>query len=212
MYVIVDAYWSIALYCQRCGKIHIHDISYFAGRSGAVFLKCSCNHHQATLARTMNQFKLEIPCVVCSSSHTEFFRFKQLFRMKVEKIYCAKDHFELGYVGKRQNIEEILAFNQHEFESMIAQSGEDQMEKQRVLLDVLNKLHDIAEAGEIHCPCGSKAISADILGNSVILECCHCGGYSILPAKNEQDVARLNEIEQIELSQGRFLIKNIDLD
>lgn len=213
MYVLVHAHWSVALYCQRCGKIHIHDISYFEKHHHKLALRCSCNHQQAILIRTASrQFKLEIPCVVCNSVHVEKFSAKQLLKMKVEKIYCGKDHFELGYIGKRKNIEEILVFNQHEFEALNPENNEEQMEKQQILLDVLNKLHDIAEQGGINCPCGSKAIHADILGNSVILECCHCGGYYILPAKNTVDLDKLNTLEYIELMQGRFLVKNIDLD
>lgn len=213
MYVIVDAGWSAALYCQRCGKLHIHDVAYFSGKSDEVPLKCSCGHHQATLVRSAsNYFKLEIPCVVCSFAHEAMYKSKQLLKMKVEKIYCAKDHFELGYVGKRQSIEEILAFDQHAFESLDAANNEDQIEKQRILLDVLNRIHDIAERGGIQCPCGAKEIAADILGSSVILECCHCGGYSILPAKSERDLGRLNETDQIHLTQRRFFVKNIDLD
>lgn len=214
MYVIVNAGWSVALYCQRCGKIHIHDISYFAAKNHAVMLRCVCNHPQATLARTASSkhFRLDILCVVCNSVHQEILSPKQLLKMKVEKIYCGKDHFELGYIGKRQKIEEILAFNQHAFETMNGEETGGQIEKQRILLDVLNKLHDIAEQDGVHCPCGSDAIAGDILGNSVILECRCCGGYFILPAKNEQDLAKVNKLDQIELVQGRFLVKNIDLD
>lgn len=214
MYVnVVHADWSVALYCQRCGKIHIHDISYFAQRSSGTVLRCGCNYPQATLVRTdRSLFEIHIPCLVCNCVHIARYKSRQLLKTKVEKIYCAKDRFELGYIGKRARIEEILAFNKRQFERVSGDESEEQIEKQQILLEALNRIHDIAEAGGIHCACGHSEISADLLGNSIVLECCRCSSYRILPAKSERDLQRLDEAGYIELNPGRFLIKNIDLD
>lgn len=214
MYVnVVRAGWSVALYCQRCGKIHIHDISYFAQRNSGAVLRCGCNYPQATLARTDRTFfELQIPCLVCNSVHTARYKSRQLLKMKVEKIYCAKDCFELGYIGKRERIEEILAFNKRQFERVSGDDNEEQIEKQQILLEALNRIHDIAEAGDVNCACGHSEIAADLLGDSIVLECCRCGGYCVLPARSEQDLRRLDETRYIELSPGRFRMKNIDLD
>lgn len=214
MYVnVVRAGWSVALYCQRCGKIHIHEISYFSPRTSGLVLRCGCNYPQATLVRTdRNFFEIHIPCLVCNSVHTARYKSKQLLKTKVEKIYCAKDRFELGYIGKKESIEEILAFNKRQFERVSGDGSEEQIEKQQILLEALNRIHDIAEEGGVNCACGHSEISADLLGNSIVLECCHCGGYCILPAKSERDLRRLDEMRCIELSPGRFLVKNIDLD
>lgn len=210
---VVHAGWSVALYCQRCGKIHIHDISYFAQRSSGFVLRCGCNYPQATLVRTdRNFFEIHIPCVVCNSVHTARYKSRQLLKTKVEKIYCAKDRFELGYIGKRARIEEILAFNKRQFERVSGDGSEEQIEKQQILLEALNRIHDIAEEGGVNCACGQSEISADLLGNSIVLECCRCGGYCILPAKSEHDLRQLDETRCIELNPGRFLVKNIDLD
>ena len=211
--MVANDCWSIAIYCQRCGKMQIHELSYFQKINKKTILRCSCNHHQATVVRTFSEgVRVEIPCVVCDFVHSENFTTKALVKMKVEKIYCAKDHFELGYIGKKQKIEEILAFNKKAFALLNKENNEHQIEVQQVLLDVLNQLHDLAEQGKISCQCKSKCITADIIGNSVILECCHCGGYYIIPAKSLADLDDINQMKQIDLMQGRFLIKNIDLD
>lgn len=213
MHVTIDADWAVALYCQRCGKLHIHDFSYFMPMNKSIVLSCSCGHHKAILQRTMlNQVLLKIPCVVCDSVHQAVFSIKSLIRMKTEKIYCAKDHFELGYIGKRSRIEEMISFNKQVFASLEHDEAIEPIEKQQILLEVLNSLHDIAERGNISCACGGTAISADIVGNYVVLECCTCGNYHILSASTEEDIEWLQQHPQIELSQGRFLIKNIDLN
>ena len=100
---------SIALYCQRCGKIEIHDISYFLSRNKVSMLKCSCSHIQATLVRDdSNRFRLRIPCGVCENVHEHLIKLKDIKKFTIRKIYCEKDYFELGYIGKRKYIEEIL--------------------------------------------------------------------------------------------------------
>lgn len=209
--MLIHASWSVALYCQRCGKIEIHDVSYFTKQESAKTLRCSCNHPQATLIRTAsNQIKLQIPCGGCNSLHEANYKAKNLLKLKLEKIYCSKDFFELGYIGKREEIEEILAFTKREFERII--HSEEQIEKQQIFFEVINKLHDIAEQGGIVCPCESKAIEANLLGDSVILECLHCGSYCTVSAKDEDDLEKVRELEYIELAQGRILVKNIDLD
>lgn len=209
--MLIHANWSVALYCQRCGKIEIHDVSYFMKQESVKTLRCSCNHPQATLIRTAsNQIKLQIPCGGCNSLHEANYKAKNLLKLKLEKIYCSKDFFELGYIGKREEIEEILAFTKREFERII--HSEEQIEKQQIFFEVINKLHDIAEQGGIVCPCESKAIEANLLGDSVILECLHCGSYCTVSAKNEDDLEKVRELEYIELAQGRILVKNIDLD
>lgn len=211
--MIIHANWSVALYCQRCGKIEIHDVSYFTKQDSTKTLRCSCNHPQATLIRTApNLVKLQIPCGACNSLHEAKYKAKHLLKLKIEKIYCSKDFFELGYIGKREAIEEILAFTKQEFESIM--QSEEQIEKQQIFLEIINKLHDIAEQGGIVCPCGSKAIEANISGDSdaVVLECLHCGGYCTIAAKDEDDLEKVRELDYIELTQGRILVKNIDLD
>ncbi|MBP2632767.1 MAG: hypothetical protein H6Q70_3395 [Firmicutes bacterium] len=209
--MLIHANWSVALYCQRCGKIEIHDVSYFTKQESVKTLRCSCNHPQATLIRTAsNQIKLQIPCGGCNSLHEANYKAKNLLKLKLEKIYCSKDFFELGYIGKREEIEEILAFTKREFERII--HSEEQIEKQQIFFEVINKLHDIAEQGGIICPCESKAIEANLLGDSVILECLHCGSYCTVSAKDEDDLEKVRDLEYIELAQGRILVKNIDLD
>jgi len=211
--VIVQTEFSVALYCQQCGKIHVHDVPYFIGSADKIIFHCKFKHEQATLIRTKSHFfRLRIPCVVCNSVHEAVFSLHQLMRMKVEKIYCAKDFFELGYIGKRQEIKEILMFNRQGFEILEHENHGEKIEKQQILLEAINRIHDIAEAGGIICPCGSKAIEADVLGSAVRLTCCHCGNYELLAAGRERDLDELDKLVVIDLLQRSLQVKNIDLD
>lgn len=210
--VLVHTGWSIALYCQRCGKIQIHDISYFAPQNKPKPLRCSCNHTQAVLARdASNRYFLQIPCGVCKAVYEKQMHLRYLQNLKFEKIYCKKDHFELGYIGKRKFIAEVLDFNQREFKELAAASDEP-IEQQQILLDVVNRVHDMAEQGNIVCPCGSEAIKAGLVGDTLFLECVRCGCYRAVAAKTEADLLRLHQLDCIELVPPQFRVKNIDLD
>ncbi len=206
--MLIHAGWSVALYCQHCGKIEIHDISYFDANSGMQMLKCSCRHIKAKLMRTgSHQFGLQIPCSACGYLHEARFSRRSLMKTKLEAIHCAQDNFELGYAGRREAIKEFLAYNRREFDTMnMACSGEE-IEKQVILLEVLNKLHDIAESDGVVCACGQPELDADIVGDSVVIECQHCGRFQLLPAKTEEDLQRMNALNKIELIGGRFLAR-----
>lgn len=210
--MLINASWSVAVYCQYCGKIEIHDVSFFNINSGITLLKCSCHHVKAKLMRTAsNQIKLQIPCGACGYLHETRFKLRQLLKLrsKLEPIHCQADNFELGYVGQRDAIEEFLAYNKHEFDTMNRDHfGEgEEIEKQLILLEVLNKLHDIAGSGGVICPCGQPVLDADIVGDSVVIECQHCGRYHLLPAKTEDDLQKMSHIERIELTEVRSLAR-----
>lgn len=200
--VVVQTVCSVAFYCQRCGKIHIHDIPYFIG-SRKLSLRCSCRHEQAVLLRMDAQhIRLQIPCVVCNSLQEAAYSLKKLRRLPLEKIYCDKDHFELGYIGRRKKMEEILEFNRREFERLQKDGNSDSIEQQQIFLQALNRVHDIAASGGIACPCGSKEICADIQGSCIILECCRCGSYHVLQAATERDLHEINGLDCIDLLAG----------
>lgn len=183
---------SAAFYCQRCGKVHVHDIPYFAGPR--TVLGCDrCGQAQVVCERMDGgrQIAFTVGCVLCGKESLARYSFKRLPHVRLEKVFCQHDHFELGYVGRRQLIEELLAFNQAEFAALHPHEGKNFIEKQPILLEALNRVHEMAAQGDIVCPCGSGLISADIQGNSIVLSCDVCGSYDVLRAETERDLARL---------------------
>lgn len=183
---------SIALYCQRCGSIHIHGIPYFAGERETSLACGSCGTEKARIERLSGgRVALRVRCVGCGATNRFVYALKRLHRIGLEKIYCTRENFELGYIGRRRRIEELMAFNQAEFEALHPNDGKHFIRKQRVLLEALNRIHDMAKRGDIVCPCGSGYISADIRGSSIVLECECCGSFYVLRAEDEHDLSRI---------------------
>ncbi|MBR1552691.1 MAG: hypothetical protein IJ812_07470 [Schwartzia sp.] len=183
---------ALALYCQHCGSIHVHDIPFFASAREAAIVCESCGHEKARLLRSPHgSIVIKAPCVVCGTENRFVYAFRRLRHIGLEKIYCATDRFELGYIGRRRRIEELMRFNQEGFEALHPHDGKNFIEKQRILLEALNRVHDMARAGDIVCPCGSEELTVDIHGSYIVLECEHCGSSCVLRAENAGDLKRL---------------------
>ena len=183
---------GLALYCQQCGSIHIHDVPYFPDERKTRLLCESCGHEKARLLRlSRGRVAVDVSCIVCGTENRFVYVLRRLRHVGLEKIYCTTDRFELGYIGRRRRIEELMRFNQAEFEALHPYDGKNFIEKQRILLEALNRIHDLAKIGDIVCPCGSEKLTADIQGSYIVLECERCGSYCVLRAENASDLEKL---------------------
>lgn len=190
--MLVSSVCAVAFYCQRCGRIHVHDVPYFSG-TGRLVLRCdACGCEQVIITyKSARWLEFRVDCIGCGTENSFTFSLKELRRMKLEKIYCNEEHFELGYIGQRARIKELLAFNQAEFNALHPHDGTHFIEKQQILLEVLGRLQEMADLGDISCLCGSREVQAGIEGSSIVVECCHCGRSHLLKAESAEDLAGL---------------------
>jgi ribosomal protein L44E len=207
--MIIGTVATIALYCPRCGKLQKHDISRF-GLKEAVNrdLLCSCGQIQATLTRCKRQYLLNIPCTICQTNHIICLDGRKLWRIDLEKLYCVQENLELGFVGKRRIIEDTIATHKREFDNFVHECGNDEndeyIENPPVMLEILNRVHDIAENGGVLCHCGSTAVTVTVLTAGIELICTKCGDHKVIPAQSEQDLSYIMAVETIEIPPGRY--------
>ncbi|MDD4600286.1 hypothetical protein SDC9_22936 [bioreactor metagenome] len=206
--MVIGTAATLALYCPRCGKIQKHDISRFALRDSVrIDLACSCGQIQATLTACRHQYLLNIPCLVCQMNHIISLNKKKFWHTNFEKIYCARENLEMGFIGQKEKIEQKIADHKREFDSMVHELDVDDygeyIENPPVLLEILNRVHDIAERGHIVCHCGKSAVEINLLPDGIELSCAHCGSHKIIEARREQDLAYIASLEKIELVAER---------
>ena len=205
--MVINTVATLALYCSRCGKIHMHNISRFNLKStGRRNLLCSCGQVQATITSSgERQCLLDIPCVLCQTNHVICLDSKRLWHADIDKIYCVQENFELGFIGERKVIVATVNKSKVEFEKLASDMDEydEHIENPQVMLETLNKIHDMAEKGGLHCRCGSSAIGAEVLPDGVELECAQCGGKLIIPAHSEQDLTNFEALEDVEIISPR---------
>ena len=186
--MLINTVSTLALYCSRCGKIEMHDLSRFTLK-GAVGseLACGCGQRVATVTGVGHgQYLLDIPCVVCETSHIVCVDIKEFWQGRVNKIYCTAANLEMGFSGRRKAIEQAIADQQREFDSIVREmANEDYVDNPQVMFGVLNKIHDIAERGGVYCRCGGNIIEADVQPGYIELECVQCHGRQVIAATIE---------------------------
>lgn len=207
--MVISAVSTLALYCPRCGKIELHNVSRFAINNAACQLVCSCGQVQGAISSAgRRQYLLDIPCVVCETNHRIFLD-SNLFRQpKASKIYCDQENLELGFVGNPEAVAATIAKHKQEVASlaseMAGQADGPGIENSQILLEVLNKIHDIAELGGVYCSCGNMAhLDVDVLVDAVELSCPQCEAHLLIPARDEQDLARVSAMSVIEIASLR---------
>jgi len=205
--MVINTVSTLALYCSRCGKIHMHNISRFnLKNTGRRNLLCSCGQIQATITSSgERQCLLDIPCVLCQTNHIICLDSKRLWHADMDKIYCVQENFELGFIGARQIIAETVNKFTVEFKKVAADMDEygDCILNPQVMLETLNKIHDMAAKGGLHCRCGSSAIGAEVLPDGIELECAQCGGQLVIPAQSEGDLTDIEALQDIEIISPR---------
>jgi hypothetical protein len=116
------------------------------------------------------------------------------------------ENLELGFAGKRNSIEFVMNEHRQEVERLAREmykneysEYDESIENPQVMLEVLNRVHDIAETGQVHCRCGSAAIEAMIMPESIELFCRSCGAQMAIPATSEHDLEIVRSRDSIEL-------------
>ena len=190
--MLIDTLCSVALYCQRCGKVQLLDVPLFSGRQ-RFKLRCgACGEQMAeTILRPKAGLGLTIHCGVCGGTSHEQYSWHQLKKLRFEKLYCRHDHFELGYIGRWQDIAEFLDFNEAEYDALHPGDGDRFLERQQILLEGLTRIHELATHGDLSCPCGSQSVTAGLMGDSIVLQCQECGSSCVLPVRSAEDLNRL---------------------
>ena len=76
---------GLALYCQQCGSIHIHEVPYFSGGEQARLLCESCGHEKARLSWLGNgRVDVKVSCVVCGTENRFVYALRRLRQIGLE--------------------------------------------------------------------------------------------------------------------------------
>ena len=204
--MVIRTVSTLALYCLRCGKTELHEISSFTlQRSAGKRFVCGCGQVQATVTSAGSyQYLFSIPCAICDVNHLVTVNKANLGQAEITRLYCPQENLELGFVGDRSLVEQTLASDLSEIDKLIADiENDDFVHNPQIMFEIINKVHDIAEKGKLCCNCGRSAIVADILPECIKLSCEFCGSSLVIPAETEQDLARVSMFETITLPRGR---------
>ena len=205
--MVISTETVIAIRCSTCGKIDYHSISRFDfTKENNIKVNCSCGALKIIIGtKNRKQFWLQIPCVLCETNHLIYYKSKQLWSDEVTFFYCTDTNVELGFFGPADKVKLVSENYEHNLDSLVDELGYDEyFYNPEIMVEVLNCLHDIAEAGFLYCECGNYQIEVDIFPDRIELQCKDCDSISIIYAETEEDLRIIREVEKIELAKNGF--------
>lgn len=203
----IDTNTVLAMRCPDCGKMEFHEFSrFFIARGQSFHVNCSCGATKLTVStKDFSCYWLQIPCVVCETKHLREISGKRLWSEEVVTISCDDTELELGHIGPKSKVKEMTASYEQELEALVNEFGCDSyFNNSKIMYEVLNCLHEIAERGELYCQCGNYKIEVDIFPDRLELQCKNCDSLNIIYAETEEDLKVIQQVDMIELDRHGF--------
>jgi len=191
---------TITYICPVCGLTHFEVVSLFdfSGKSEVV-ITCKCGNSKIRITtKDYKNYHISLPCIGCGETHEYMMSFYHVWIAPINVIRCKQNNFEFCIIGSDDEVRKKLDCLEMEKDAVASIVGfEKEFNNSAVMLEALNKIHDIAEQGNIVCECGCKKISIYMLNDKIILQCTKCSGLEVVDAKDNFDLKNLSQKQQI---------------
>ncbi len=198
---------TLALRCPLCGRLEFHKISLFdfSGQS-VTRIHCRCGFEKAILyTKNRKGYYLQIPCLVCEDVHIHHFSKTELWEEPLQMLRCSETDQEIGYLGIESAVEAMVRQKRDDVESIFNNVGfDDYFTNPQVMFEILNHLHQIAEANKLYCHCGNNQIEIDVFPEKLELRCPRCQSRQIIQAVTIEDLKMVKQAKQIALNEKGF--------
>jgi hypothetical protein len=205
--MLIDASVTIAYKCTFCGSFRFINISLFTFLyKKSCSLPCDCKKSRIAIKREgENYYLFSIPCIGCGCEHTYLVKRKNILSGRTETVNCPATGMQICFIGKDEAVRKKIDSLEKEFDKLMDTYGyESYFRNTRVMLDTLNRLHDIAISGNLYCGCGSSDIELALFSDSVLLICCKCGGKKRIPAVKNDDLKEILTKNMIMITEDAF--------
>lgn len=204
MLIATDA--VLTMRCPECGKIDMHNFSRFAfPRGKAVSIECSCGAVKLLVQRKNAGYLLKLACMFCETSHLFEIPGRVLWSGEVYRLSCREMGLVVGNIGPMAKIGELMMSQVQEWGTLFNDAAcESYFHNAKIMFEALNRLHDIADSGELYCQCGNHKIEVDIFPDRLELHCKNCDSINIVYAETEEDLHVIRQVDFIELAQHGF--------
>jgi len=202
---------TIAIRCAACGELEFHTLSLFdfAG-TNLLKLECSCGKSVLQIStKDRKKFCWQIECPICETKHLLYLSRKQIWSDAALSIFCEENGVEIGYVGPNQKVLECVERDDRSISDMAEELGyADYFDNPDIMYEVLDRLYEIAESGQLKCNCGNNDIAIEIFPDYLELRCECCKSYAVIMAATEQDLEIINNLDEIHLTRFPFKEQN----
>jgi len=204
--MLIDTNITIAYKCPSCGTFEFFNTSLFNFLyKKEYFLPCRCKKSSISIAEaTSGYYSISTPCIGCGSMHISNISKKELFSKNVKILYCPEIGMQICFIGNDEEVRNKIDNLEKEFDELINRLGYDNYFKNtQVMLDSLNRIHDIAEQGNLFCECGNNDIELILFSDKINLKCKKCPGSQMILAGSNGDLKDILKRKQILLSKDK---------
>ncbi len=212
--MLIDMDITIAYKCFSCGTFDFTRINLFKLFSGEnTQSDCKCGNARLEIFKSakVDYYILLVPCIGCGSTHKHIIRRDLLLCNNIIIYRCPVTGIKNCFIGKDVSVRKFIDNFEKELDGIIDGLGYDSyFDNTRVMLDTLNKIHDIAEKGQLNCECGSDDITVSMLRKGIALKCANCTRTKFIPASNNNDLKKIMQKDRIILlsKKSKFKIQN----
>lgn len=192
--MIIDRKKLLSYRCPDCGSIESHQINVFDIKNGKELNKlCSCRKSGVGIHRHASKvYTLNIPCIICGETHIYKLSGKKLWANGINCIICDKTNTEIAYIGEHSLVQRQIANFYKEVDQLADRLGyNDYFFNVRVMLEVLNRIHDLAENRKLICECGCSHVELTLLPDSIKVRCKYCSTHRFVLAKTNKDLLKI---------------------
>ena len=202
--MIVNATRVIAYKCPYCGTFVNGEFSLFEILPNKiVVVECTCGEASVKISRPNKGYMFEIPCIACEGDHQERVQFKELWSNEETYILCPESGFGLCCIGSHDVVRKWVEDYDDNMEMILGQLGfDDYFVNDAVMLEAVDKIHDIAEKGNLYCKCGALDIEMELLYDRIVLFCPKCSAEKVIVAETDEDIEEFLKCEEIVLVGG----------
>ena len=195
----------VAYSCDQCGtvnekKIHIFNLS--EGR--AMPLVCECGAHCMVVMLKKDKYHIADSCAYCRQTH-RYYTSKQRFWNGVPMEFCCPENGVSRFmIGDDAEVKHYAKHQQEMLDEMAEYSDimqEIEFQNENVIVDTLERIHEIARHGNIFCTCGGD-IEFCLESDSIKLTCSQCGSAEVIHAVSEQDLSNIRKRESIVITHS----------
>lgn len=206
--MLITTQRTLALRCPLCGRLEFDTISWFDFSGGdPVRIKCKCGFNKLTInpKNDFRDFYFQIPCLICDDVHIIRFSKAELWGKISLVLRCTTNGQELGYIGTEAAIDKLINQKRDDLESVVNNLGfDDYFTNPQVMYEILNHLHQIADANRLYCLCGNNQIEIEVFPEKLELHCPFCHSLHIIYAETLEDLRIVKEAEEIALTEKGF--------
>ncbi|WP_069650545.1 hypothetical protein [Caloranaerobacter ferrireducens] len=199
--MLIDSNIAIAIRCDICGEITIHDVSLFDfSRSNKINLECECGQSSAIIkTKDYKSFWIELFCFACQDIHVFKYSLRKLLKGKII-ARCIETGIEISFIGKNDDIKQLIKEYEKDSEEILNELGfYDYFQNFDIMMKAINRIREMDNEGRIFCDCGSDNIQTDLYPDRIELRCIECGSVHLVYAETDEDLKKLLECEEIQM-------------